>query len=511
MPPRGWSGARVRNVPSWRPSSVALATRRFPGGVQSRQIATTIHAVRNWPPAHTSGPLDYFLGLCRPRPRQGPHSLAMLGSVPTRDLPSRSGQPKYSDDPVRLDGARRHPRRHRGLRRLAHARDRPARTAIWAAATRTAGTPSACPSWPPRPAPSPSCRRPGRPTKTACASCSSTSGCRSRWWSSSAVFVPRYYRLRVSPPTSSWRSASTSRPASWRPSCSCPARAGRRHHPLRPGDHPVARCSAGRSNLTIVAHRAGWSSSTRSRAAPRAVSQTQKHRWWSCWAGMALAFVWLAASAAAAGLLRRTPSHIAGALGKMNAVDFSFDLDSRYTFWSGITGGFFLALAYFGTDQSQVQRYLSGRSVTESRLGLLFNGLFKIPMQFLILLIGVMVFVLPSVRAAAAVLQRGRMEAGSSRRPTPPRHAALEAAHTPRPSSTSGRRCSTWSAALAARATPARQRAGRARLRDGRRRDQALRREAARAGRRKAVPGRRDQGHRLRLPQLRARAPARRA
>ena len=77
----------------------------------------------------------------------------------------------------------------------------------------------------------------------------------------------------------------------------------------------------------------------------------------------------------------------------MNVVDFSFDLDNRYNFWSGITGGFFLALSYFGTDQSQVQRYLTGRSVTESRLGLLFNGIFKIPMQALILFIGVLVFV----------------------------------------------------------------------------------------------------------------------
>jgi Na+/proline symporter len=82
---------------------------------------------------------------------------------------------------------------------------------------------------------------------------------------------------------------------------------------------------------------------------------------------------------------------IAGALGRMNPV--SFDLDSRYNIWSGLVGGFFLQLSYFGTDQSQVQRYLSGRSVAESRLGLLFNGLVKIPMQFLILFTGVMVFV----------------------------------------------------------------------------------------------------------------------
>ncbi len=85
--------------------------------------------------------------------------------------------------------------------------------------------------------------------------------------------------------------------------------------------------------------------------------------------------------------------HIAGAGGKLNIVDFSFDWNSRYTFWSGITGGTFLALAYFGTDQSQAQRYISGQSIRESRLGLLFNGFFKVPMQFFILLAGVMVFV----------------------------------------------------------------------------------------------------------------------
>ena len=78
---------------------------------------------------------------------------------------------------------------------------------------------------------------------------------------------------------------------------------------------------------------------------------------------------------------------------KMEILDFSLDPDSRYTFWSGITGGLFLALSYFGTDQSQVQRYISGKSVREIRLGLIFNGIFKIPMQFFILLVGVLVFI----------------------------------------------------------------------------------------------------------------------
>ena len=78
---------------------------------------------------------------------------------------------------------------------------------------------------------------------------------------------------------------------------------------------------------------------------------------------------------------------------KMKILDFSFEPNNRYTFWSGITGGLFLALSYFGTDQSQVQRYISGKSVRELRLGLVFNGIFKIPMQFFILLIGVLVFI----------------------------------------------------------------------------------------------------------------------
>jgi len=78
---------------------------------------------------------------------------------------------------------------------------------------------------------------------------------------------------------------------------------------------------------------------------------------------------------------------------KMEILDFSLDPNSRYNFWSGITGGLFLALSYFGTDQSQVQRYISGKSVREIRLGLIFNGIFKIPMQFFILLVGVLVFI----------------------------------------------------------------------------------------------------------------------
>ncbi|MGB8376782.1 MAG: sodium:solute symporter [Salegentibacter sp.] len=84
---------------------------------------------------------------------------------------------------------------------------------------------------------------------------------------------------------------------------------------------------------------------------------------------------------------------IAGSSGKMDVLDFSFDFNNRYTIWSGLIGGTFLALSYFGTDQSQVQRYLSGKSLQQSQLGMVFNGLLKVPLQFFILLVGVMVFV----------------------------------------------------------------------------------------------------------------------
>ncbi|EAQ99732.1 sodium:solute symporter [Maribacter sp. HTCC2170] len=124
----------------------------------------------------------------------------------------------------------------------------------------------------------------------------------------------------------------------------------------------------------------------------KAVSVTQKHQMFIIFAGMFMAFFFI---------LGYLPEDIgfskalkiAGASDKLNILDFSFDTKSRYTFWSGITGGLFLALAYFGTDQSQVQRYLSGKSIRESQLGLIFNGIFKIPMQFFILLVGIMVFV----------------------------------------------------------------------------------------------------------------------
>lgn len=124
----------------------------------------------------------------------------------------------------------------------------------------------------------------------------------------------------------------------------------------------------------------------------KAVNVTQKQQMFIIMTGMFIAFFFI---------LGYLPENItfdkalkiAGASNKLDILDFSLNTSSRYTFWSGITGGLFLALAYFGTDQSQVQRYLSGKTVRESQLGLIFNGLLKIPMQFFILLVGVMVFV----------------------------------------------------------------------------------------------------------------------
>jgi SSS family solute:Na+ symporter len=121
------------------------------------------------------------------------------------------------------------------------------------------------------------------------------------------------------------------------------------------------------------------------------VSITQRYQILIIFVGMALAFI-IAVRRLPAGLTLGHALTIAGGMGKLQAVDFSLDPDRRYTFWSGIFGGFFLALSYFGADQSQVQRYLAGGSLTASRFGLLFNAVVKVPMQFLILLLGAMVF-----------------------------------------------------------------------------------------------------------------------
>jgi solute:Na+ symporter, SSS family len=157
-----------------------------------------------------------------------------------------------------------------------------------------------------------------------------------------------------------------------------------------------------------------------------AVSHTQKWQMAVILVGMGIAFGMV---------LYRLPTNvsflealsIAGKMGKLNAVDFSLDPQRRYTAWSGLLGGFFLALSYFGTDQSQVQRYLAGGSLVAGRLGLLFNAVFKLPMQFFILLTGVMVFVFfqfekpplffnkPTIERVAQSQQAGHLRALESR------------------------------------------------------------------------------------------------
>lgn len=124
----------------------------------------------------------------------------------------------------------------------------------------------------------------------------------------------------------------------------------------------------------------------------KAVSVTQKQQMAVIFAGMFAVF-FIALNKLPDEISFVNALDIAGANNRMNVLDFSFDLDNRYTFWSGIIGGSFLALSYFGTDQSQVQRYLSGKSVKEMRWGMMFNGLLKVPMQFFILLVGIIVFI----------------------------------------------------------------------------------------------------------------------
>ncbi|MFT5791368.1 MAG: SSS family solute:Na+ symporter, partial [Saprospiraceae bacterium] len=124
----------------------------------------------------------------------------------------------------------------------------------------------------------------------------------------------------------------------------------------------------------------------------KAVNVTQKQQMGIIFLGMSIAFYMI---------MQQLPQDIsfsraldiAGASGKMQVLDFSFDLSNRYTVWTGFLGGTFLMLSYFGTDQSQVQRYLTGKTVRQSQMGLIFNGILKVPMQFFILLLGVMVFV----------------------------------------------------------------------------------------------------------------------
>ena len=124
----------------------------------------------------------------------------------------------------------------------------------------------------------------------------------------------------------------------------------------------------------------------------KAVTQTQKQQMAVMMGGMILAGI-LVLNMLPENISFSDAVNVAGKMGKLNLINFDFSLEDRYNFWTGTTAALFLFLSYFGTDQSQVQRYLTGKSLAQSRLGLIMNGLLKIPMQLIILFIGVLVFV----------------------------------------------------------------------------------------------------------------------
>ena len=159
-----------------------------------------------------------------------------------------------------------------------------------------------------------------------------------------------------------------------------------------------------------------------------AVSLTQKWQMAVIFGGMITAFIIL---------LSKLPDHatsIAGAMGKLQAVNYAPDAQVRYTFWSGLLGGFFLSLSYFGTDQTQVQRYIGGAALREGRLGLMFNAVLKIPMQFFIVMLGALLFVFyqfqpdtPLVFNRAAWEQQVNGTHGAEFRALEEQHATLHA------------------------------------------------------------------------------------
>ena len=183
-----------------------------------------------------------------------------------------------------------------------------------------------------------------------------------------------------------------------------------------------------------------------------AVSLTQKWQMAVIFGGMVTAFFVLLARLPD-GLGFSGAAHLAGAMGKLEAVDFSFSPDRRYTLWSGIFGGLFLSLSYFGTDQSQVQRYIGGASLREGRLGLMFNALLKIPMQFFILLLGAFVFVFYQFQPAPVFYNRVEWQRhatgpnGATFRAIEDKHAALHAVKQ--------QKIATWQTARASGSTAA--------------------------------------------------------
>ena len=230
------------------------------------------------------------------------------------------------------------------------------------------------------------------------------------------------------------------------------------------------------------------------------MSQTQKQQMVVMLGGMVVAFVGRRPSAACPSTCRSaTRSTSPARSASMNAVELRLrPRAAATTFWSGLTGGFFLALSYFGTDQSQVQRYLSGRSVTESRLGLLFNGLLKIPMQFLILFVGVMVFVFYQFNAPPLFFNEPELRRACAKTPHGAELRALEA-------STSAARSSASAQAVRALTSPrsTRRRRGRDRRRGARRGVRGRRRDAdggARARRKALIEARAAAAPRPRTP-----------
>lgn len=141
----------------------------------------------------------------------------------------------------------------------------------------------------------------------------------------------------------------------------------------------------------------------------RAVSLTQKYQMGVILVGMVVAFIMIVLKFPE-GISFGEAVAVAGKMGKLEVVNFSFDINQRYTFWSGMFGGLILALSYFGTDQSQVQRYLAGKNITESRMGLMFNAVLKVPMQFFILFVGVMVFVFYQFEKPPVFFKQAAME-----------------------------------------------------------------------------------------------------
>jgi solute:Na+ symporter, SSS family len=159
----------------------------------------------------------------------------------------------------------------------------------------------------------------------------------------------------------------------------------------------------------------------------RAVSYTQTVQIIIIFAGMATAY-YMVLHLLPDSVSLLDAARLAGKMGKLESIDTSLDLHSRYTLWSGLIGGFFLQLSYFGTDQSQVQRYLTGKSVAHSRMGLLFNGLLKIPMQCFILFLGILVFVFYQFTAPPLFFNASQV-AGIRQAPQAAAYADLEQQH----------------------------------------------------------------------------------